>query len=43
MIKDQTAATSTITLERLAKRVARAVCKFVEVSRSESACDVTPG
>jgi len=32
MTRDQTAAHRTITLEKLAKRVARAVCKFLEVS-----------
>jgi hypothetical protein len=43
MTRDQTAAHRTITLEKLAKRVARAVCKFLEVSPSESARDVISG
>jgi hypothetical protein len=43
MTRDQTATHSTITLEKLAKRVARAVCKFLEVSASEFARDLTLG
>jgi len=43
MTRDQTVTHSTITLEKLAKRVARAVCKFLEVSASKLARDVTPG
>jgi hypothetical protein len=36
MIKDQTSARDTITLEKFAKRVASAVCKFLDVSMSQS-------
>jgi hypothetical protein len=36
MTKDQTVSHNTITLEKLAKRVARAVCKFLEVSSFQS-------
>jgi hypothetical protein len=36
MIKDQTSARNTITLEKFAKRVAIAICKFLDVSMSQS-------
>lgn len=43
MTRDQTAAHRTITLEKLAKRVARAVCKFLEVSTLQSCSCREPG
>jgi hypothetical protein len=43
MTKDQTALHKTITLEKLAKRVARAVCKFLDVSSFQSCLFRQPG
>ena len=43
MTKDQTVAHRTVALEILSKRVARAVCKFLEVSSSEFACECNVG
>jgi hypothetical protein len=41
MTKDQTSANNTITLEKFVKRVACAVCKFLDVRISQSFVVIT--
>ena len=41
MIKDQTSEHNTISLEKFVKRVASAVCRFMNVSRSSKSLSLT--